>query len=152
MSTARAEGSGLVPVAASNRYFDGRVYSPAQCVGQLAENSAAKGTDFNASNFCVSVMPRFASSTRAKDTDSGVSHDSQALKALDDGLGFSYDEVETMLSYGTPDGVSPIKKFGKCTHCHRSSAPRLCHNRNRYGALLTFLTLTQAKCPVGCRR
>jgi len=38
----------------------------------LAENSAAKGSNFNATCFEVTILPQFASSTRAKDTDVGV--------------------------------------------------------------------------------
>ena len=115
MSTARAEGSGLVPVAAAQRRFDSRVYSPAQCVGQLAENSAAKGKEFNARNFWVNILPRFRGFTRVEGTDVGMPLESQALKVLDDGSGFGYEEVETMLSYGTPKDVPTDKKFGKFT-------------------------------------
>ena len=113
MSTVRAEGSGLVPVAASHRRYDGRVYSPAQCVGQLAENSAAKGQDFNARNFTVQILPHFDSFTRAEGTDGGMRCNSQALQVLDDGIGFGYEEVEAMLSYGTPQGACSEKKFGE---------------------------------------
>ena len=56
MSTAKAEGCGLVPVASAMRQMDSRVYSPAQCVGQLAENSAAKGSNFNATSFEVNHL------------------------------------------------------------------------------------------------
>ncbi len=113
MSTARAEGCGLVPVASAQRRFDSRVYSPAQCVGQLAENSAAKGNKFNATTFEVAILSQFASSTRAKETDVGVPSNTQALKALDDGVGFLYEEIEDMLTYGTPESVTVDKKFGK---------------------------------------
>lgn len=113
MSLARAEGCGLVPVASAMRRFDGRVYSPAQCVGQLAENSAAKGNKFNATSFEVTILPQFASSTRAKGTDVGVSSNTQALKVLDDGVGFGYSEIQDMLTYGTPESVTAAKKFGK---------------------------------------
>lgn len=113
MSTARAEGCGLVPVASNQRQFDGRVYSPAQCVGQLAENSAAKGNKFNATTFEVTMLSQFSSSTRAKDTDVGVPSNTHALKVLDDGVGFLYEEIEDMLSYGTPDSVDTNKKFGR---------------------------------------
>ncbi len=113
MSTAKAEGCGLVPVASAMRQMDSRVYSPAQCVGQLAENSAAKGGNFNATSFEVTILPEFASSTRAKDTDAGVASNTQALKVLDDGVGFLYGEIQDMLTYGTPESISADKKFGK---------------------------------------
>ena len=77
-----------MPVASAMRQMNSRVYSPAQCVGQLAENSAAKGSNFNATSFEVTVLPEFASSTRAKDTDAGVASNTQGLKVLDDGVGF----------------------------------------------------------------
>ncbi len=113
MSTAKAEGCGLVPVASAMRQMDSRVYSPAQCVGQLAENSAAKGSNFNATSFEVTILPQFASSTRAKDTDVGVPSNTQALKVLDDGVGFLYGEIQDMLTYGTPESITADKKFGK---------------------------------------
>ena len=116
MSLARAEGCGLVPVASAMRRMDGRVYSPAQCVGQLAENSAAKGSNFNATSFEVFILPQFASSTRATGTDVGVSSNTQALKFLDDGIGFGYSEIQDMLTYGTPDSATADKKFGKLQH------------------------------------
>ena len=109
----RAEGCGLVPVASSMRNMDARYYSPAQCVGQLAENSAAKGSQFNATTFEVSVLSEFDSFTRAKGTDIAIKIETQALKALDDGLGFLYEEVDNMLTYGTPECLSATKKFGK---------------------------------------
>lgn len=113
MATARPEGCGLVPVASNQRNMDSRYYSPAQCVGQLAENSAAKGNKFNASTFEVSVLSEFDSYTRTKGTDHETRINTQALKALDDGLGFLYEEVEDMLTYGTPETLSTHKKFGK---------------------------------------
>ncbi|MCJ1242034.1 hypothetical protein MMC14_010041 [Varicellaria rhodocarpa] len=93
MSTARAEGHGLVPVASNHRKMDNRIYSPAQCVGQLAENSAAKGN-------------------KPPGSDTSITITSQALQALDDGVGFLYEEVEDMLSYGTPESLSTHKKYG----------------------------------------
>lgn len=108
----RAEGCGLVPVASSMRNMDGRYYSPAQCVGQLAENSAAKGSQFNATTFQVSILSDFDSYARAAGTDSATKIPTQALKALDDGVGFRYDEVEDMMTYGTPESLSATKKFG----------------------------------------
>ena len=109
----RAEGCGLVPVASSMRNMDARYYSPAQCVGQLAENSAAKGSQFNATTFQVSILSEFDCFARATGTDSGTKIPTQALKALDDGVGFSYEEVEDMMTYGTPESLSATKKFGK---------------------------------------
>lgn len=109
----RAEGVGLVPVASSMRNMDARYYSAAQCVGQLAENSAAKGSQFNATTFEVSILSHFDSFKRAKGTDIETHIDTQALKALDDGVGFRYEEVEDMLTYGTPESLSATKKFGK---------------------------------------
>lgn len=113
MSTARAEGCGLVPVASNQRNMDSRIYSPAQCVGQLAENSAAKGERFNATTFEVSIVSQFESIFRPQGTDASVAINSQALKALDDGVGFLYEEVEDMLSYGTPENKSVHKKLGR---------------------------------------
>ena len=118
MATARAEGCGLVPVASSQRNMDSRIYSPAQCVGQLAENSAAKGNRFNATTFEVSILSQFESIFRPQGTEASVCINSQALKALDDGVGFLYDEVEDMLSYGTPETVSVHKKFGRLFLSH----------------------------------
>lgn len=122
----RAEGCGLVPVASSMRNMDARYYSPAQCVGQLAENSAAKGSQFNATTFEVSIESEFDSFARATGTDSATKIPTQALKALDDGVGFGYEEVDDMMTYGTPESLSAIKKFGKAcmfvsTHGHVSA-------------------------------
>ncbi|KAL0050238.1 hypothetical protein WJX82_007023 [Trebouxia sp. C0006] len=125
MSTAKAEGCGLVPVASAMRQMDSRVYSPAQCVGQLAENSAAKGSNFNATSFEVTVLPEFASATRAKDTDAGVASNTQALKVLDDGVGFLYGEIQDMLTYGTPESISADKKFGANNHGLKAVAATL---------------------------
>lgn len=125
MSTAKAEGCGLVPVASAMRQMDSRVYSPAQCVGQLAENSAAKGSNFNATSFEVTILPQFASSTRAKDTDVGVPSITQALKALDDGVGFLYGEIQDMLTYGTPESITADKKFGANNHGLKAVAATL---------------------------
>lgn len=113
MATTRPEGCGLVPVASNHRKMDSRYYSPAQCIGQLAENSAAKGNKFNASTFEVSILSDFDSFVRAKGTDVETGINSQALKALDNGVGFLYEEVEDMLTYGTPENLSAHKKFGK---------------------------------------
>lgn len=110
--TARPEGCGVVPVASNQRDMDSRIYSAAQCVGQLAENAAAKGTDFNATTFDVAIMTQFETSLRAPGTDIGVPSHSQAVKVLDNGKGFLYEEVEDTLTYGTPTTVSTEKKFG----------------------------------------
>ncbi|KAL0022094.1 hypothetical protein WJX79_007477 [Trebouxia sp. C0005] len=105
--------------------MDSRVYSPAQCVGQLAENSAAKGSNFNATSFEVTILPQFASSTRAKDTDVGVPSNTQALKVLDDGVGFLYGEIQDMLTYGTPESITADKKFGANNHGLKAVAATL---------------------------
>ena len=103
----------MVPVASNQRDMDSRIYSPAQCVGQLAENAAAKGADFNATEFNVTIMSQFETSTRTPGTDVGMHCHSQALKVLDNGKGFVYEEVEDMLTYGTPQSVTTEKKFGE---------------------------------------
>ena len=113
--TPRPEGCGVVPVASNQRDMDSRIYSPAQCVGQLAENAAAKGAEFNATEFNVTIISQFETSTRAPGTDVGVPCHSQALKVLDNGKGFVYEEVEDMLTYGTPQTVTTEKKFGMST-------------------------------------
>ncbi|KAL3135852.1 hypothetical protein ABBQ32_007409 [Trebouxia sp. C0010 RCD-2024] len=125
MATARPEGCGLVPVASNQRNMDSRYYSPAQCVGQLAENSAAKGNKFNASIFEVSVLSEFDSYTRAKGKDHQILINSQALKALDNGVGFLYEEVEDMLTYGTPENLSTHKKIGANNHGLKAVAATL---------------------------
>ena len=104
--------------------MDARYYSPAQCVGQLAENSAAKGNKFNATTFEVSIVSAFDSYARATGTDSGTKIESQALKALDDGVGFLYEEVENIMTYGTLEkSLSVNKKFGKaCTFAFHNTA------------------------------
>ncbi|KAL0027478.1 hypothetical protein WJX77_004246 [Trebouxia sp. C0004] len=107
------------------RQMDSRVYSPAQCVGQLAENSAAKGSNFNATSFEVTILPQFASSTRAKGTDRGVPSNTQALKVLDDGVGFLYGEIQDMLTYGTPESITADKKFGANNHGLKAVAATL---------------------------
>lgn len=106
-----AEGCGLVPVASSMRNMDARYYSPAQCVGQLAENSAAKGSQFNATTFQVSILSEFDSFLRTGDLATRIP--TEALMALDDGVGFRYEEVRDMMTYGTPESLSASKKFGK---------------------------------------
>lgn len=111
--TARPEGCGVVPVSTNQRQMDSRIYSPAQCVGQLAENAAAKGSRFNATEFNVAILSQFETSTRAKETDVGLPSSTLALKVLDNGVGFLYEEVEDMLTYGTPDKVTTEKKFGE---------------------------------------
>lgn len=95
------------------RNMDARYYSPAQCVGQLAENSAAKGSQFNATTFQVSVLSDFDSFLRTTGSDYATKIPTQALKALDDGVGFRYEEVQDMMTYGTPENLSASKKFGK---------------------------------------
>lgn len=110
--SAPPEGCGLVPVASSMRKMDARYYSPAQCVGQLAENSAAKGSQFNAKTFQVSVLSEFDSYLRTGINDA-TKIPTQALKALDDGVGFLYEEIQDMMTYGTPESLSANKKFGK---------------------------------------
>ena len=102
----------MVPVASNQREMDSRIYSPAQCVGQLAENAAAKGSAFNATVFEVAILSQFDTCTRAKGTDVGVASLAQALKVIDNGVGFLYEEVEDMLTYGTPDKVTQPKKCG----------------------------------------
>lgn len=111
--TARPEGCGVVPVASNQREMDSRIYSPAQCVGQLAENAAAKGSEFNATEFNIAIMSQFETSTRAHGTDVGLPSSTLALKVLDNGVGFLYEEVEDMLTYGTPDKITTPKKFGE---------------------------------------
>ena len=132
--TARPEGCGVVPVASNQRDMDSRIYSAAQCVGQLAENAAAKGTDFNATEFDVSIITQFETSLRAPGTDIGVSSHSQALKVLDNGKGFLYEEVEDMLTYGTPNTVSTDKKFGGC-----NGFSLLCHKRDHQSKLSNLM-------------
>ena len=95
--------------------MDGRIYSPAQCVGQLAENAAAKGPHFNATEFNVTILTQYESTTRLKEGGC-VRTPAKALKVLDNGVGFLYEEVEDMLTYGTPDKVTTEKKFGELAH------------------------------------
>lgn len=110
----RPEGCGVVPVASNQRDMDSRIYSPAQCVGQLAENAAAKGPNFNATEFNVTILTQFEAHTRIKGRNNrNCAHSPcKALKVLDNGVGFLYEEVEDMLTYGTPDKVTTEKKFG----------------------------------------
>lgn len=155
----------MVPVASNQREMDSRIYSPAQCVGQLAENAAAKGSLFNATLFEVSILQQFDTCTRAKGTDVGVPSLAQALKVLDDGVGFLYEEVEDMLTYGTPDKIVTPKKFGeqccaaqhlhvrayvhvhsssRCITCTHTSSVFFSAGQNNHGLKAVAATLSPA--------
>ena len=60
----------------------------------------------------VTILSHFELLIRPPGSDTSITITSQALQALDDGVGFLYEEVEDMLSYGTPESLSTHKKYG----------------------------------------
>lgn len=120
MTSIAASSSRYVETDSNERLKLARAYTPAECVGQLVENSAAVLKRFNATSFELSILSGVAGQIQnplrpvnSPDAKNVSVIKSDALKVIDNGTGFLFDHVRTMLRSGYRHAHESTKLFGE---------------------------------------
>lgn len=94
-----------------------RAYTAAECVGQLVENAAAVLKRFNATLFSLSILSgvsgQISNPLRPIDSPDVNVIKSDALKVVDNGVGFLFEHVRAMLRSGYRHAHENTKLFGR---------------------------------------
>ena len=115
-----APSSRYVETDSNERLKLARAYTAAECVGQLVENAAAVLKRFNATKFVLSILSGVTGQicnplrpVNSPDATNVSIIKSDALKVVDNGTGFLFDHVRTMLRSGYRHAHEFTKLFGE---------------------------------------
>ncbi|KAL3142163.1 hypothetical protein ABBQ38_002521 [Trebouxia sp. C0009 RCD-2024] len=105
-----------------------RAYTAAECVGQLVENAAAVLKRFNATLFLLIILSgvsgQICNPLRCIDSPEVNVIKSDALKVVDNGIGFLFEHVRAMLRSGYRHAHQVTKLFG----ANNQGLKQLCSN------------------------
>lgn len=117
-----SEASRYVDIDSNERLKLARAYTFAACIGQLVENAAAVLNKFNATLFTIRILSGVTGQicNPLRPVDSPDVNDvsiikSDALKVIDNGCGFLFEQIRVMLRAGYRLAHVFTKLFGKRT-------------------------------------